>query len=189
MSQKPPSSKPGQRHPFTFQARLHELTFGPCLLLILLCAVLLVWDPAELASSRGSLSVILAGTAAILILTCLFRLRAFARCRADGLSLQFPFRRLLIPYHEILQTRPTDIAHMFALERMPFGQAHFLRPLAKQTVVVLEMDRLPLSRFQMRLWMSRYMICPDLTGLALPVHDWLALRSELDELRLRRPLA
>lgn len=187
MSQMPTSFKSGKRHPLTFQQRLHELTFWPCLLLILLCGVLLAWAPPELASSRGALSVILAGTAAILILTSLFRLRAFARCRPDALLLQFPFRRLVIPYPEILQTRPTEIAHMFAPDRIPLGQAHFLKPLSKATMVVIEMEHLPLSVFQMRLCASRYMICPDTIGLALPVRDWLTFRVELDEFRLRRP--
>jgi hypothetical protein len=181
--------KAGKRHPFLLQQRVQEMTFWPCILLLLLCGGLLAWNPPELRTSRGSLSIILLGTAGILTLTSLFRLRAFARCRPDGLLLQFPLKSFLIPYAEILQTRPTELVRMFPPHQWPFAQGHFLAPISQATMVVIEMERLPLSTFQMRLWVSRYMICPDATGLALPVRDWLPFRAELDELRLRRPQA
>lgn len=189
MSPRSTSLKAGKRHPFLLQQRLHELVFWPCILLLLLSGGLLAWNPPELRTARGSLSLILVGAAGILILTSLFRLRAFACCRPEGLLLQFPCKGFLIPYSEILQTRPTELVHMFAPHRWPFGQGHFLAPISMATMVVIEMERLPLSTFQMRLWVSRYMICPDTIGLALPVRDWLTFRAELDEFRLRRPLA
>lgn len=183
------SPKARKRYPFWFQQRLYEMIFWPCILLLLLTGGLLAWNPRPLADARAPLSVILAGTAGIFVLVSLYRLRAFACFRPDGLRLQFPFKGFVIPYSEILQTRPTELVHMFPPQRWPIAQGSFLAPIARETMVVVEMERLPLPRFWMRLWVHRYMICPDATGLALPVRDWLTFRAILDEFRLRRPPA
>ena len=53
------------------------------------------------------------------------------------------------------------------------------------TVIVLDMDELPASRFLLRLWLPKYMLAPDRPGLVLAVSDWMALSSDLDELEVR----
>jgi hypothetical protein len=129
----------------------------------------------------------LAGGGLVLVLTYIFRLRAYAQCQASGLFLHLPFYRLTIPYPEIKATRPTELFRMFPAGQHWWSQRRFLRSLLGETVVVIELDRLPRPSIWLRLWMSRYMLCPDSVGLVLAVRDWLAFRSELDEFRVRSP--
>jgi len=128
----------------------------------------------------------LIGTGLILVLTFFFRLRAYVQCQPEGLRLQLPFYSLTIPYREIKGTRPTELFRMFPPAKQRWTQRHFLRTLFGETVLVIEMEELPRSRLVLRLWMTRYMLCPDIVGLNLVVRNWLDFRAELDEFRARR---
>jgi hypothetical protein len=175
----------GKRHPLLFQQRFSEQIFWPSIVILALSAALLVWNPAKVEPYRATLRVALVGTGLILALTWLLRLRAYVRCRDSGLHLQLPFFRLLIPYRKIRSTRPTELYRMFPSEQQHWPQRRFLRGLFGKTVVVIEMEQLPHSRLWLRLWMSKYMLCPDRVGFVLAVRDWMAFRAELDEFRTR----
>lgn len=175
--------KHGGRQPFLLNQRFNEVVFWPCVLSMALSAALLIWTPTRLVAYRTNLSVILAGTGLILILTFLFRLRAYAQCRVEGLRIQLPFYRLTIPYEEIKVTRPSDFYRVFPPKEQPRIQRHFIEPLLAKTVVVIELGALPRRKAWLRLWLSRYMLCPEVVGLVLPVRDWIAFRTELDDFR------
>jgi hypothetical protein len=175
----------GKRHPLLFQQRFSEQVFWPCIVILALSAALLVWNPPEVEPYRVTLRVALAGTGSILVLTMVYRLRAYARCLQSGLHLQLPFFHVLIPYHEIRSTRPTELYRMFPIEQQKWPQRRFLRGIIGKTVVVIEMEQLPHSHIWLRLWMSKYMLSPDRVGLVLAVRDWMAFRAELDEFRAR----
>jgi hypothetical protein len=51
--------------------------------------------------------------------------------------------------------------------------------------VVVELHALPVSRRELTLWTSRYLLSADTPGFVLPVQDWLGFRGELDEFRSR----
>ena len=175
----------GTRHPLLLHQRLSEQHFWPSVLIVALSAVLLVWNPAQLKAHRPYLVVVLGGTGLILVVTQLFRLRAYAQCRASGLRLQLPFYHLTIPYREIRTSRPTEIYRLFPPEEQHWSRRRFLAPLWDRTVVVIEVDEVPRSRLWLRLWMGRYVLPPDSVGLIVPVRDWIAFRTELDEFRYR----
>jgi hypothetical protein len=177
--------QPGRRHPLLFQQRFSEQVFWPCIVIVALSAALLVWNPPRVEPYRAILRVALAGSGLILVLTMMYRLRSYVRCLQSGLRLQLPFFHLLIPYREIRSTRPTELYHLFPLEQQKWSQQRFLRAILGKTVVVIEMEQLPHSRIWLRLWMSKYMLCPDRLGLVLVVRDWMAFRAELDEFRAR----
>lgn len=188
MTRQQPDGQPlrqGRRHPILFQQHLSEQAFWPSILILGLSAALLVWNPAKVDPYRGILTVALVGCGLILSLTWLFRLRAYARCLDSGLYLQLPFFHLLTPYHKIRSTRPTELYRMFPPEQQRWTQRRFLRSLFGKTVVVVELDQLPRSRIWLRLWMSKFMLCPDSVGLVYAVRDWMAFRAELDEFRAR----
>ncbi len=175
----------GRRHPLLYQQQLNEQSFWPSILILAVSAGLLIWNPAQFETYRLHLIMLLVGSALILVLTFALRLMAYVQCRQDGLHLNLPFYRLTIPYREIKNIRPTELYRMFPPREQRWTQRHFLRLLFGRTVLVIEMEELPRSRSWLRLWMSNYMLCPDAIGLILSVRDWIAFRTELDELRAR----
>jgi hypothetical protein len=177
----------GKRYPMLLQQQLNEQIFWPSIAIIALSAALLVWDPVELQSRRPLLAVLLTGTGLVLILTFVLRLMAYAQCRAEGLLVRLPFYRLTLPYADLKASRPTELFRMFPPNEQRWTQRRFLRSLLGRTVVVLELEQLPHRRPWLRLWMSKYMLCPGAVGIVLPVRDWIAFRTELDEFRARQP--
>ncbi|MGD2207424.1 MAG: hypothetical protein PVH17_11670 [Anaerolineae bacterium] len=171
----------GQRHPLLLQQYLNEEIFWVALLLLLVSGGLLLWNPVEFEPYRPHLSAILVGTGMILVLTFLFRLRAYVQCRKNELRVQLPFYRFTIPYRQIKATRPASLTRLFPKEEQRWTQRRFLRWLWGQTVIVIELNELPHPELWLRLWMSKYLLSPEEVGLVLAVRDWLALRTELDE--------
>ena len=182
---KPAPPSRGKRHPLLFQQRFSEMVFWPTILSAVLCAVLLVVDQPRADPYRGGLGVVLAGSGLILILSFIFRLRAYAQCRPQVLRIQLPFRHLEIPYRAIRTSRPTELYYLFPPRQVRWTQRHFLTGLFGRTVVVVEMERLPWPRAGRRLWLSPFMLSPEGEGLILPVRDWMAFQRELDEFKSR----
>lgn len=174
--------KRGKRHRLLFQQRLHQMVSWPSLAIVALCAALIIWGPPE---SRRPVSIVLSGCGALLLLTLLFRLRAYAQCRSTGLRLQLPFFHMDVPYGSIRSTRPTNLYHLFPPSRLRWTQRSFLRPLFARTVIVVELNELPIRRSWLQRWMSPHMLSPDAQGLVLLVRDWMALHRQLDEWRAR----
>lgn len=174
-------NKPGKRHPLMLQQHWSEQTFWLDILIIAFTAGLLAWDPPAGAQYRPYFSVVLVGTALIMILTLLFRLRAYVQCRPNALRIQLPFHRLTIPYSSIRATRPNEFFRLYPPEDQRWTQRSFLQGLWGTTVVLVDLEHLPSARPWLRLWMSKYMLDPKEPSLTLPVRDWIALRGELDE--------
>jgi hypothetical protein len=120
-----------------------------------------------------------------LVLAYAFRLRAYVQCRNEGLLLQLPFFRLLIPYDDLVAVRPTEIGRMYPLEKQRWSSRGYLERLATRTVLVIELKSYPKPLSLLRLWMHKYMLCPDRVGFILALRDWMAFRGELDEYRTR----
>jgi hypothetical protein len=177
--------KQGKRHPLLLQQRLSEEVFWPSVLILGATGALLVWNPAQLVSYRSHLTAILVGTGLLLVLSLVFRLMAFAQCRDDGLWIRLPFYHLSVPYGRIKATRPTEFYRLFPPNEQRWGERVFLGPLWGRTLLVIDLDGLPASRARLRLWMSKYMLAPQDVGLVVPVRDWMAFRTELDEHKFR----
>lgn len=174
-----------RRHRLLFQQRLAEMVFWPGLLIVVLCIALLLWAPPALAAGRPRLIVAAMAAGVIALFSQWLSLRAYVHCRADGLRLHLPLRRWTIPYDQIQSTRLVELTRQFPPENEPWSRRRFLEPFAGTTAVVVELDRLPATRSRLRLWMSPYMLSPQIPGLLLPVRDWLTFRGELDEFRAR----
>lgn len=182
-SQRP--SVRGKRHPLLYEQRLSEQVFWPCLGILALGATILVLNPVRSAPYRAHLLVISAGAGLILVLTLLLRLMAFVQCDAHGLRVRSPFYGLTIPYDQIRATRPAELYRMFPPKAQRWTQRRFLQPLFGRTVIIVELEQLPRRRLWLRLWLGKYLLCPDAVGLILLVRDWMGFRSELDEFRYR----
>lgn len=181
----PSASRGSRRYALLFQQRLSEQVFWPSVTIIATCAGLLIWNPGKLAPYRGYLMIVLTGTGMLLVATLVFRMRAYVECRPEGVRIQVPLQQLNIAYEAIRATRPTELYRMFPPSKEPWLQRQYLLRIAGATVVVLEMDELPAPRLRLRLWLPKYMLCPDQIGLVLAVADWMALRADLDERRVR----
>jgi hypothetical protein len=177
--------KRGRRHPVLLQEHLNEQNFWVSVLIVALAAGLLIWKPPELARYRSCLSVVLVGTGSVLILTFIYRLRAYAQCRENELCVQLPFYRLTIPYSVIRATRLNEFGRLFLPQEQRWTQRYFLRWLWGETVVAVDLEQLPAARPWLRLWMSQYMLDPNQASLVLPVRNWITFRSELDEFLAR----
>jgi len=174
-----------RRHPLLFQQSLSEQVFWPSVTILAVCAALLIWNPVKLTPYRVQVMIVLTGTGLVLIATLVFRMRAYVQCRPEGVRLQLPLYQLTIPYQAIRATRPTELYRMFPPSKERWPQRRYLMRLSGVTVIVLDMDELPASRFLLRLWLPKYMLAPDRPGLVLAVSDWMALSSDLDELEVR----
>lgn len=178
-----------KRHPLLYQQRLSEEYFWYAILIVAISGALLAWNPPKLEPYRVHLALALACCGLVLILTFVFRLRAYATLTADAIEVRLPFHRFRIPYKEITNVRPTELFRMYPPGEQRWTQRSFLGPLFGATVLVIEMETLPSPTPWLRLWMTKYMLCPDKIGIILAVRDWIGFRAELDELRarLRRP--
>jgi hypothetical protein len=179
--QSPKPEKPGRHHPLVLQEHLNEQVFWPSILIVCVTAGLLIVNRQELAPHRVALVLLLAGAGLALILTYVYRFRAYVQCGSDGLRIQLPFYRLTIPYSRIRATRPNDFYRLYPPDQQRWTQRAFLDGLWGMTVVLVDLEQLPRSRKWLRLWMSKYMLDPNGPSFTLAVRDWIALRSDLDE--------
>jgi hypothetical protein len=169
-----------------YHQRLSEQYFWPAVLIVAISAGMLIWNPDKLEPYRLLFSAALACCGTVLVMTLLFRLRAYAQCTAQGLRVQLPFYRFEIPYGAIKNVRPTELFRLFPAREQGWAQRRFLMPILGATVLAIELDELPGRTAWLRLWMSKYMLSPDRVGLIIAVRDWLDIRTELDEFRARR---
>jgi len=175
----------GRRYRLLYQQRFQEMVFWPAILIIAVTTGLVVWQPPKLAAYHGLFVLTLAITGLVVILTYLYRLRAYVRCREHDLIVQLPFYRLTIPYAEIQKSRPAELFRLFPPADQRATENNFLEPLLGHTVLVVEVSGLPGPAKQLRLWMSKYMLSPDHIGLVLAVRDWIGFDTEMEELRAR----
>ena len=176
----------GKRHQLLYHKRLSEQYFWPAILSVATSTALLVWAPDRLGPYRLVVILALACCGLVLALTLLFRLRAYVQCTANAVRVRLPFYHFEIPYGQINRVRPTDLFRLFPSGELRWPQRRYLAPLLGETVLVIELDELPNRVAWLRLWMNKFMLCPDRVGVIVAVRDWMGFRAELDEFRARR---
>jgi hypothetical protein len=159
-------------------------------LLVLVAA--LAWLPPRLPQytfpAESSLVLLLAGaiggiTVFFSIFLFAIRKSAYVQPFDNHLRLVTPFLRLNISYRRIVQTSTDSIGHLFPLEKYKGRKLDFLRPIAAETAVVLELKGMPMSRPVLELFLSPYFF-PDRTSrMALLVPDWIQFSTELESMR------
>lgn len=175
----------GRHYRLLYQQRFQEMILWPAILIIILTAALLIWQPEPLASYRALFLLAFTVAVLVLLLTSIYRLRAYVRCGEHNLIVQLPFYRLTIPYDQIQKSRPAEIFRLFPPTEQRSTENNFLDPLLGATVLVVEVSGLPAPARRLRLWMSKFMLSPDHPGVVLAVRDWIALDQELEEQRAR----
>ena len=107
---------------------------------------------------------------------------AYVQPRADRIRLQTPIYRLNISYRRLRNTRPIDFMKLYFPEGVPNRYRRLLRPFFGATAIGIDLHELPLPTWLLRVFFSKLMIAPDLTGFVLLVQDWMSLSNELDVL-------
>jgi hypothetical protein len=164
--------------------------FLGCALLVLVAA--LFWLPAvlpqytflqvdkfvlALSGAMGLFATLLS------IFLIAIRKSAYVQPFDSYLRLVTPFLQMNISYRRFVQTASTEMGKVFPLEKYKGRKLDFLRPIARETVVVLELKGWPLPRSFLVLFLSPYFF-PDRTSrLALLVSDWIRFSTELESFR------
>jgi hypothetical protein len=177
-------NKPARtNHPLLLYRRLFSYYGWPSAWLLVVSAGLLVWNPPPLADLRLALSLAALLAAALLLFTFVLSRLARVQCGEDGVLVQAPLYRLHVPYESIVRTRTSSLGTVFPPSQQPFSSRAFLDPLWLMPVVVVEVEALPRSRRQLRLWMDSRMLLKS--ALVLLVEDHGALRGQIDEAMIR----
>jgi hypothetical protein len=125
------------------------------------------------------------GTFAVFLAIFLLAIRksAYVQPFDTHLRLVTPFLRMNISYRRFIQASSADMGRLFSLEDLKGQKRAFLRPLARQTAIVLELQGRPLPRRALNLFLSPFFF-PDRTArLALLVPDWIRFSTELESYR------
>lgn len=171
------------RHALLLYRRLVSYYRGPCLWLLLVSVVLLVWDHPSLRVLRLPVVMTLLLSVILLLLTFVMSRLAYVQCGEDGMLIHLPLYRLHVLYDSIVQTRTASLATLYPPSRQRFSSRNFLRPLWQTPALVVHVELLPKPRQQLRLWMDSRMLLRS--ALVLLVEDHRALRSQMEEAMIR----
>lgn len=186
------ADKRSKRFQLLLYKRYHQVHGGLSKFLIVLGALLIAgWVAARAflgrAADPDALKVMLGGSLAILVLgvlrwavTFLVSKTAYVECRAKSLKVQTPFLPLVISYRRIRNTRPTVLREVFPPDKQK-RHRNLLQEYWGETVVIVEMDKLPMSPGLLKAMMGPYHFSPDGRGLALLVDDWMGFSQSLDQ--------
>jgi hypothetical protein len=149
-----------------------------------LSSVLPQYTPPHVADWMLSLASAVSVFAIFLaIFLVIVRKAAYVQPFDNHLRLVTPFMRMNISYRRFIQTYSAKMGLLFPLEDLKGLKRAFIRPLADQTVLVLELKGWPLPRWALMLFLSPFFF-PDTTSrLALLVPDWISFSNELESFR------
>jgi hypothetical protein len=171
------------RHPLLLYRRLMSFYRGPCLWLLLVSVVLLVWDHPSLQMLTLPAVMTLLLSMILLLLTFFMSRLAYVQCGEDGVLIQLPFYRVHVLYDSIVETRAASLATLYPPSKQPFSSRNFLRPLWRMTALVVQVELLPKPRQQLKLWMDSRMILKG--AIVFLVEDHRALRRQIEEAMIR----
>lgn len=128
-------------------------------------------------ASVGGLNVFI-GLALLFI-----RKSAYVRAFNDHLRLATPFLRLNISYKRIRRASSSNMGALFPPNSISKWQAEIVQPIAKMTVIVLELNAFPMSQSVLRLFLSPLFFKDKTPHFVILVEDWMRFSSELESMR------
>lgn len=108
---------------------------------------------------------------------------AYVRAFNDHLRLATPLLRLDISYKRIRRTSSANMGVLFPPSSVSKWQAEIVQPLAKMTVIVLELNAFPMSQSALRLFLSPLFFKDKTPHFVILVEDWMRFSSELESMR------
>ncbi len=158
-----------KRAPLLLYRRLAGYWGTPSILLLLVSAGLLIWNPPALRELRQILVLAFLLSLSVLWVAFTMRRLAYVEFGDDSLIIQLPFYRLRIPYEYVIDTRSAFMHEVLPPDTQSISTRRFLDPLWSKPAVVVQVRSLPQPRQQLRLWMDSRMIAQD--GLVFVVKD------------------
>jgi hypothetical protein len=188
-------AKKGHRHrlilyTYTLNRWWRATLFLGCFLLVLVAA--LTWLPGLLKQYTfpriDKVVLFLTGGMAIFVIffsIALFIIRRLAYVQPfdSYLRLVTPFMQMDISYRRFVRTSSTEMSRLFPLENYKGRKLDFLRPIAGETAIVLELKNWPLPRKFLNLFLSAYFFPDKTPRLALLVPNWMRFSTELESFR------
>jgi hypothetical protein len=132
-------------------------------------------------ASVGGLNVFLG------LLLLMLRKSAYIQPLGDHLRLTTPFLRLNISYKRLRRTSSANMGALFPPKSVSKWQAEIIEPLARLTVIVLELNAFPMSQSSLRLFLSPLFFKDKTPHFVILVDDWMRFSSELESMRTGQP--
>jgi hypothetical protein len=117
------------------------------------------------------------------ILLLIMRKSAYVQPFSDHLRLATPFLRLNISYKRFRRATSANMGALFPPKSVSNWQADIIQPLAKMTVLVIELNGYPMSRSMLRLFLSPLFFKDKTPHFVILVDDWMKLSAELESMR------
>jgi hypothetical protein len=128
-------------------------------------------------ASVGGLNVFLG------LLLLILRKSAYVRPFSDHLRLVTPFLRLNISYKRFRRTSSANMGALFPPQSVSNWRAEIIEPLAKMTVIVIELTSYPMSQSSLRLFLSPLFFKDKTPHFVILVDDWMRFSNEMDSMR------
>ncbi len=178
-------AKGGRRYPLVIYTHMINrwypaiLTLG--LFLLLLAYGIYSWEFEQwrwlVIASIGGLNVFLG------LLLFILRKSAYIQPFSDHIKLATPFLRLNISYKRLRRTSSANMGALFPAKSVSKWQAEIIEPLARMTVIVLELNAFPMSQSSLRLFLSPLFFKDKTPHFVILVNDWMRFSSELESMR------
>ena len=178
-------AKGGRRYPLVIYTHMLNRWY-PALLAIGISMLALAWGIYSWGfeqwrwlaiASIGGLNIFLG------LLLFILRKSAYVQPFADHLRLVTPFLRLNISYKRLRRTSSANMGSLFPPKSVSKWQAEIIEPIAKMTVIVLEMNAFPMSQSSLRLFLSPLFFKDKTPHFVILVNDWMRFSSELESMR------
>jgi hypothetical protein len=117
------------------------------------------------------------------ILLLILRKSAYVQPFSDHLRLVTPFLRLNISYKRFRRTSSANMGALFPPQSVSNWRAEIIQPLAKMTVIVIELTGYPMSQSSLRLFLSPLFFKDKTPHFVILVDDWMRFSNELDSVR------
>lgn len=113
----------------------------------------------------------------------IMRKSAYVQPFSDHLRLVTPFLRLNISYKRFIRATSANMGALFPPKSVSNWLADIIQPLAKMTVLVIELNGYPMSQSLLRLFLSPLFFKDKTPHFVILVDDWMNLSSELESMR------
>lgn len=117
------------------------------------------------------------------LLLLIIRKGAYVQPFSDHLRLATPFLRLNISYKRIRRTSSANMGALFPSNSVSKWQAEIIQPIAKMTVIVLDLNAFPMSQSSLRLFLSPLFFKDKTPHFVILVEDWMRFSSEFESMR------
>jgi hypothetical protein len=173
---------PATRFPLLVYRRLFQMWFWPGLLLLAAAATLFILDPLGLGDWRWVfLPVVL--IAGLLTGLAILGRAAYVQAHPRALRLRTPLLPMVISYGRLNTIRTTPFKAQYPPENLSWSQRQLAEKLYGRTCLLVELNSYPMSRRILSLFLGRFLLPMNSTGLVLLVEEWLQLSNEIEGAR------